>query len=93
MPKNTAQAASFLRRGVQELKAERYGIALGLLEKALKLDKDNPEILCRLAQLHIVTWKSEEAIEYAAAHGILVSEYHRLVHNEVCNTVHVKQLY
>lgn len=65
MPKNTAQAATFLRRGVQELKAERYGIALGLLEKALKLDKDNPEILCRLAQLHIVTWKSEEAIEYA----------------------------
>ncbi len=65
MPKNPVQAAAFLKRGVQAMKAEQYGIAKGQFEKALKLDKDNPEILCRLSQLSIVIWKSDEAVEYA----------------------------
>lgn len=65
MPKNPAQAAAFLQKGVMAMKAEQYGIAKGQLEKALRLDKDNPEIMCRLAQLSLVIWKSEEAAEYA----------------------------
>jgi len=65
MPKNPVQAAAFLKKGVHAMRFENYGIARGLFEKALKLDKDNPEIMCRLAQLAIVLWKSEEAIDYA----------------------------
>lgn len=65
MPKNPVQATAFMKKGVQAMRVENYGIARGFFEKALKLDKDNPDIHCRLAQLALILWKSEEAIEYA----------------------------
>lgn len=55
----------YLRKGVQAMKSEQYGIARAQFEKALKLDKDNPDILGRLSQLCIVLWKSQEAVDYA----------------------------
>lgn len=65
MSKKAAQASMFLRKGVQAMQSEQYGIARAQFEKALKLDKDNPDILGRLAQLSIIIWKSEDAVEYA----------------------------
>ena len=45
------------------MQAEQFGNARGLLEKALRFDKDNPDIMGRLAQLHIAMWNSHEAVD------------------------------
>ena len=63
MPRNPHQAAKFFEKGTQAMKAEQFSIARGLLQKALSFDKDNPEIMGRLAQLHIAIWDTHEAIE------------------------------
>ena len=65
MPRNPAQAARFFQQGTQAMKAEQFGIARGLLEKALKHDKDNPDIMGRLAQLNLVIWDTNAALEYS----------------------------
>ncbi len=51
------------QKGSQALNAEQYGIARGLLLKALSFDKDNSDIMGRLGQLYIATWSTQEAID------------------------------
>ncbi|MBM91941.1 MAG: hypothetical protein CMJ35_10065 [Phycisphaerae bacterium] len=63
MAKNPYQAAKLFEQGTRAMKAEQFGIARGLLQKALSFDKDNPDIMGRLAQLHIATWNSQEAVD------------------------------
>lgn len=63
MAKNRQQAENYFKKGTQALKAEQFGIARGLLQKALSFDKDNPDIMGRLGQLHIATWNTDEAVE------------------------------
>lgn len=63
MSRNPQQAAKFFQKGVQALVSEQFGIARGLLLKALTLDKDNPEILSCLGQLYIAIWNSQEAVD------------------------------
>ncbi len=63
MPRNPQQAAQLFKKGTQAMKAEQFGIARGLLQKALSFDKDNTDIMGRLAQLHIAAWNTEEAVE------------------------------
>jgi len=63
MARNPQQAAKFFQKGSQAFAAEQFGIARGLLLKALSFDKDNPDIMGRLAQLYIATWNSQEAVD------------------------------
>ena len=63
MPRNPQKAKAFFEKGTQAVAAEQFGIALGLLKKALSFDKDNPDIMGRLAQVHIATWNSQEAAD------------------------------
>ncbi len=65
MPRNPAQAAKLFHQGTQAMYAEQFGIARGLLEKALRLDKDNPDILGRLSQVNLVIWDTHAALGYA----------------------------
>jgi Tfp pilus assembly protein PilF len=63
MPKNPQQAAKLFQKGTQAMVGEQFGIARGLLLKALSFDKDNPDIMGRLAQVYIATWETNEAID------------------------------
>lgn len=65
MPRNPAQAARLFQQGTQAMKAEQFGVARGFLEKALKFDKDNPDIMGRLSQLNLVIWDTNAALDYA----------------------------
>ena len=63
MPRDPRQAAMYFQKGSQAMFSEQYGIALGLLQKSLSFDKDNPDIMGRLAQLYTLTWNTDKAIE------------------------------
>jgi len=63
MPRNTQKAAAYLKKGADSMRAEQFGIARTMLEKALLLDKDNAEIMRRLARVHMSTGRADEAVE------------------------------
>ncbi len=53
----------YFQKGNEAIKAENYGIARTMLTKSLDFDKDNPDIMGRLAQVHIVMGHADEAAE------------------------------
>ena len=62
MAKDTRKAAQCFLQGTQAIKVEDFGLAKGLLSKAHKLDKDNPDIMLRYGQVLIATGFASEAV-------------------------------
>jgi Sulfotransferase family/Tetratricopeptide repeat len=63
MAKNPQKAASYYRKGLDAIKLESYAVARTMFEKALELDKGNPDILLKLGQVLITAGFREEAVE------------------------------
>ena len=63
MARNTQKAQSYFDKGTAAMNAENYTAARVLLTKSLSFDKDNPDILRRLAQVYLTTGHPAEARE------------------------------
>jgi tetratricopeptide (TPR) repeat protein len=63
MAKNTRKAAEYFLKGTEAIKIESFGVAKAMLSKAHALDRDNPDIMIRLAQVYLTIGMGNEAME------------------------------
>ena len=62
MAKDQRKATQYYLKGREAIKTENFGIAKVMLTKAFELDKDNPDIMIRLAQVLIATGFAADSV-------------------------------